>query len=136
MPEIRAFFPCEAVVKRLNNSIDVLGFGIRSINIKVDEGEKKRQSVALTVFCQIVFNVAEAGKKEMQITLMSPDGRILSKVEMDYEIKVEKGAGEMNFHGPFPITPEESGRHAIQLILNGSEVARWPININIIRHQG
>lgn len=127
--EIKAFFPCEKVVERLNGSHDLLGFGISNIRIPMKKGEKMVK-MTINFFSQIEFRPSEYGNKVLSVSFISPDGKTLSK-SPNIEIDVSDIKSGLRIGGEFILEAEESGDHSLVLTINGDQKADWKIKVNI-----
>lgn len=128
--EVRAFFLCEQIVKRLEGRLDVLGFGISRLNINAEK--LPAQTAALHLLTRLFFSPLETGRKrKLEFALTDPDGKLLSGIEMEIELPGGQGSVEWQSHGPFPVNVEQSGPHAIVFLLDGSEITRWSLEIEL-----
>lgn len=128
MPTVKVFAPCERVVTRQNGSTDLLGFGIRTIQLR-KKREKEYAQAPIEFFCFIVFTPGEEGKRALQVSFYSQDCLLLSSaptISLDV-----KNAGELNIGGEFVLKAKEDGPHVIKLLINKDFQAEWPINIII-----
>ncbi len=130
--EVMAFFPCEQVITRWNGTKDILNFGLRRINIRVKEEEHEIRR-KISIVCRLAHTAAEKGKKSLDLSLMSMDGKVTGTVSFKYEVPAS--TGEVDIAGAMPLTVEESGRYVIIATMDGFEIARWPLSIQLVYEQ-
>ncbi len=130
--QVMAFFPCERVVNRWNGSKDIMNYGLRKVYIKAKE-EGEEASGKIGIVCRLSYTAAEKGKKGLDLHLISMDGKVMEKVNFEFE--VPESTGEIDIIGTMPIKANESGKYVIIATQDGFEIARWPLGIQVIKQQ-
>jgi hypothetical protein len=123
--KLDAFFVCEQVVRRADNSMDVARFGIKNVNIP-----QLPAQIQLGVVCNISFTTAEIGDKIVKFILLPPDGRPLMEIQLVVTIRPNRT--EWLQAGQMPLPFQVEGEHALIVTIDGNEVGRWPLAARLI----
>ena len=87
------------------------------------------------VVCVMRYSMFEAGDKRMQIRLLNPDAQdVLPPVERTITLPAREGIVDANARiiaEVNSVTFQQSGPHAFHVVIDGSEVARLPINVSV-----
>jgi hypothetical protein len=127
--QVRAFFPCEQIVSRMDQSIDIMRFGPHNINIAAKKGQTAQ--VQIGIVCVIAFSAVEKGDKHLSLSLMSPDGPAQELISVNFNVSGQKGTEEFDIHSQAALLIKEQGKHILTATLGGQEIASWPIEVII-----
>lgn len=126
--KVRAFFVCEQVIVRANQTIDVLNFGIRRLHLRVNKPNAKGKA-RIYILCSLEFTSADESEQRLKIYLMEPDGPRIGEKTFDIKMEGKSKTTEINLHGPITIEAKKSGSYAVIANLSGLEISRWPLEI-------
>ena len=127
--KVLAFGPCEKYIKRIGGAVDILGFGMKRIEIKTNNVDEISTAV-INFHCLVEFSPGEQGQKHMHICFIDQDGNILS-TSPSFKFNIPAKQSTLNLGGEFPLKAKTSGQHSIQLFIDSRQEAEWPIFITI-----
>lgn len=123
-------FLCDSALED-RGKLHALGVGID----RISGGSLPMTHPRFVVVCVMRYSVMEAGDKRMVIRLLTPDARdAVPPIERDIALPVRDGVvdatariiAEVN-----GVTFNQGGPHAFHIAIDGAEVARLPINVNV-----
>ena len=126
--QVRAFFPCEQIVSRMDGSFDIMRFGPQQIKLSTKNKESPIP-VSMGIVCALSFSVPERGDKQLILSLQPPDGPAQELIRIDFKFEGKGGQEDFDMHGQAGLLVRKPGKHFLSATLGGLEIASWPIDV-------
>ena len=110
--------------------LHALGIGIDSV-----QGDSLPMThPRFIIVCVVVYSAAEAGEKRMGIRLLDPDARdTITPIEQGITFSPREGVVDAKARiivEVNSVTFNSAGPHAFHVVIDGSEMARLPLNVS------